>query len=94
MTVKSQTRFFPGLLINRQYSGMLTTLLYNWPIFAGALFFGGVALARELDLPFILEYNGSEVWVARNWGRPLRFERIAKRIEMLNFHAADLITAD
>jgi glycosyltransferase involved in cell wall biosynthesis len=52
----------------------------------------GVALAREFDLPFILEYNGSEVWVARNWGRRLRHENLGKRIEILNFRAADVIT--
>jgi glycosyltransferase involved in cell wall biosynthesis len=51
----------------------------------------GVALSGEFRLPFILEYNGSEVWVARNWGRPLRFEKLASRIELLNFRAADLI---
>jgi glycosyltransferase involved in cell wall biosynthesis len=54
--------------------------------------FSGVALAREFRLPFILEYNGSEVWVARNWGKRLRFEKLALRVELLNFHAADLVT--
>jgi glycosyltransferase involved in cell wall biosynthesis len=52
----------------------------------------GVTLAGEFGLPFILEYNGSEVWVARNWGRPLRFEKLSSKIELLNFQAADLIT--
>jgi glycosyltransferase involved in cell wall biosynthesis len=54
--------------------------------------FTGVVLAREFNLPFILEFNGSEVWVARNWGRRLRFEKLSSRIELLTFHAADLIT--
>ena len=54
--------------------------------------FTGVALAREFKLPFVLEYNGSEIWVARNWGRRLRFEKLAEKIELLNFQAADLIT--
>ncbi|MBI1877107.1 MAG: class I SAM-dependent methyltransferase [Chloroflexi bacterium] len=44
MTAKSQTRFFPNLLSNRHYLGTISTLLYNWPIFAGLLFFGVVAL--------------------------------------------------
>ncbi len=35
----------------------------------------GAQLARETGLPFVLEYNGSEVWVARHWGQPLRYER-------------------
>ncbi|HEX9925102.1 MAG TPA: class I SAM-dependent methyltransferase [Anaerolineae bacterium] len=45
MFVKSQSKFFPALLSHRQYSGTISTLLHNWPIFAGALFFGLVALA-------------------------------------------------
>jgi glycosyltransferase involved in cell wall biosynthesis len=51
----------------------------------------GVALARRLQVPFVLEYNGSEVWINRIWGRPLRYEELAERIEMLNLRAADLI---
>ncbi len=50
MTVKSETRFFPGLLSHRHYSGTFSTLLYNWPIFAGLLFFGLVALLAGLWL--------------------------------------------
>ena len=50
MTVKSQTGFFPSLLSNRHYSGTISTLLYNWPIFAGALFFGLVALTASMML--------------------------------------------
>lgn len=46
MTVKSEIRFFPSLLSNRHYSGTVATLLYNWPIFVGLLFFGVVALIR------------------------------------------------
>jgi glycosyltransferase involved in cell wall biosynthesis len=43
--------------------------------------FAGAALSRYLGIPLVLEYNGSEVWVARNWGRPMRFAGIAKAIE-------------
>jgi ubiquinone/menaquinone biosynthesis C-methylase UbiE len=51
MTVKSEMRFFPSLLSNRQYSGTMATLLYNWPIFAGALFFSMVTLTAGVLLP-------------------------------------------
>ncbi len=51
MTVKSQTGLFPSLLTHRQYSGTISTLLYNWPIFAGALFFGLIALGVSTWLP-------------------------------------------
>jgi glycosyltransferase involved in cell wall biosynthesis len=41
----------------------------------------GVALSRLLHVPFVLEYNGSEIWVAKNWGRPLHFSRLGLAIE-------------
>ena len=51
MTVKSQSGLFPTLLSHRQYSGTVSTLLYNWPIFAGALFFGVVTITVSTWLP-------------------------------------------
>jgi glycosyltransferase involved in cell wall biosynthesis len=67
----------PGRLLYQRYS------LHNWT---------GVALARRLGLPFVLEFNGPEVWVAENWGRPLRYPELADRIERLDLAAADLVT--
>ena len=29
----------------------------------------GLELALRLGVPFVLEYNGSEVWIGRHWGR-------------------------
>jgi glycosyltransferase involved in cell wall biosynthesis len=43
--------------------------------------FTGVVLSRLWRLPLMLEYNGSEVWVAQNWGRPLRFSKLAAALE-------------
>lgn len=43
--------------------------------------FAGVALSRAWGVPLVLEYNGSEVWIARNWGRALRFHNLAARAE-------------
>lgn len=37
--------------------------------------------ARRAGLPVVLEYNGSEPWIARNWGTPFRHEALAMRIE-------------
>ncbi|HET9830617.1 MAG TPA: glycosyltransferase family 4 protein [Vicinamibacterales bacterium] len=51
----------------------------------------GVRLSRELGVPFVLEYNGSEIWMSRHWGRPLAHERLSDRIERLNLRAADLV---
>jgi glycosyltransferase involved in cell wall biosynthesis len=53
--------------------------------------YAGVKIARRYKVPFVLEYNGSEIWIARNWGRPLKYERLSARIETFNLCAADLI---
>jgi glycosyltransferase involved in cell wall biosynthesis len=50
----------------------------------------GVALSLVTGLPLALEFNGSEVWVARHWD-PVGFIGLLKRFEQLNLHAADLI---
>ena len=53
--------------------------------------YAGAYLAAKWEIPFVLEYNGSEVWIARNWGSPLRFQRWAESIEMANLDAANAI---
>lgn len=53
--------------------------------------YAGLALARRNGVPFVLEYNGSEIWVSRNWGTPLKYEALAERIELLNLRSADLV---
>jgi glycosyltransferase involved in cell wall biosynthesis len=54
--------------------------------------FTGAALADRLGVPFVLEYNGSELWIQRNWaeGR-LKYADLAERIETFNLQRADLI---
>jgi len=53
--------------------------------------FSGLQAARRFDAPFVLEFNGSEVWAYRNWGKPLKNEALALKIEELNLRHADLI---
>ncbi len=53
--------------------------------------FSGVVLSKEYRVPFVLEYNGSEIWMSRNWTKPLRYERLSERIELLDLNAADVI---
>jgi glycosyltransferase involved in cell wall biosynthesis len=53
--------------------------------------FMGVEIARRLRTPLVLEYNGSEVWIARNWGRPLRYERYALDAEEASLRHAHLV---
>jgi glycosyltransferase involved in cell wall biosynthesis len=51
----------------------------------------GVWLRRRFGLPLVLEFNGSEVWAQKHWGRRLRFEGTALRIERANLREADLV---
>lgn len=53
--------------------------------------YAGVMLARRLGVPLITEYNGSEAWVARNWGRPLRLHALACRAEETMLRHSDLV---
>lgn len=54
--------------------------------------FSGVQIARHYQVPFVLEFNGSEVWVNRHWGDSvLKYEALAEEIEMLNLKACDLV---
>jgi glycosyltransferase involved in cell wall biosynthesis len=48
-------------------------------------------LRRRHQVPLILEFNGSEVWVQRHWGQRLRFEALARAIERINLQQADLV---
>ena len=54
---------------------------FNW---------SGVLLSAVTGLPLALEFNGSEIWVSRNWD-PIGLLRLLKRFERLNQRAADLI---
>ena len=53
--------------------------------------YAGLKLAQRYAVPFVLEFNGSEIWVARHWGNALKYERLSARIEALNQAKADLI---
>lgn len=50
--------------------------------------FSGVVLSRLWRIPLVLEYNGSEIWVGRNWGQSLRFSKLGTRIEDVNLRLA------
>lgn len=54
----------------------------------------GVFLKWAYKKKLILEYNGSEAWIASNWitkKRWLTFEWLMKKVELLNIHNADTI---
>jgi len=55
--------------------------------------YSGIKAAISYSIPFVLEYNGSEVWITNKWqGRRLKFQNISEKIEKLNFEKATLIT--
>lgn len=53
--------------------------------------YAGAVVSRAAGVPLVLEYNGSEVWVARNWGRPLRYEKLALQAEEAGLRHAHLV---
>jgi glycosyltransferase involved in cell wall biosynthesis len=53
--------------------------------------YSGLKLARFYGVPFVLEYNGSEIWIQQHWGKPLKYAKISERVELLNLRAADMI---
>ena len=54
--------------------------------------FYGVYLRRKYNLPLILEFNGSELWVSKNWNnKKVYFYDLLKKIEHVNLKFADKI---
>jgi len=53
--------------------------------------FLGVELSRRYHLPLVVEFNGSEVWIAKNWGRPLRFHKLGIMAENAMIKHAHLV---
>ena len=53
--------------------------------------YSGVVLSRKMKKPLVVEYNGSEVWVAKNWGNGLAMTETAKNAEQVMLDHATLI---
>ncbi len=48
--------------------------------------------AQGLGIPYVVEYNGSEIWVLRHWAKtPLHHEELFLKLEDAVLHAADMI---
>jgi len=100
--IAPSTRFrdfeeIPHLAINDEYEsaarrildGEQISFIYQRYSFNS---FSGVKLARLFSVPLVLEYNGSEIWIRKNWSeKPYRYEYVYQRIEELNLEFADLI---
>lgn len=53
--------------------------------------FVAVTAARRLGVPLVVEYNGSEIWINRNWGTRLKLEGLAMMAEDTVLRHAHLI---
>jgi glycosyltransferase involved in cell wall biosynthesis len=51
----------------------------------------GVLRSRRAGIPLVLEFNGSEVWVADHWDRPFRLRSLFVKAEAVNLRHADLV---
>jgi len=56
--------------------------------------YAGLLYARHIGVPFVLEYNGSEIWMSKNWAHPLRFESVTDEIERCVLAHADLVVGN
>jgi glycosyltransferase involved in cell wall biosynthesis len=55
--------------------------------------FTGALMSLILKKPLILEYNGSEVWIQKNWSAGLKWPKLASAIEHFNLKiAARIVT--
>src|SRR5262249_43461147 len=57
----------------------------------GIINFAALRIARRLDIPIVIEYNGSEVWAAKNWGGSLLLAHLARLSEGVLLRHADLV---
>ncbi len=53
--------------------------------------YAGVILSRRHGVPLVLEYNGSEDWLANNWGTPLTLKKLVLRSENVCLKHAHLV---
>ena len=51
----------------------------------------GVLVSRKYKVPLIVEYNGSEVWAAKNWGAGMRFAKQAEMAEEVTLKHAHVV---
>jgi glycosyltransferase involved in cell wall biosynthesis len=51
----------------------------------------GIRLKRRLNLPLVLEYNGSEAWAGQNWASKLVLSEAAFATEHASLRGADLV---
>lgn len=51
-----------------------------------------VRVARRMRIPYVVEYNGSEIWVQRHWAKsPMHHEALFTEVESAVLESADLV---
>src|SRR6185295_14314659 len=55
--------------------------------------YAGVEAAQAAGLPLVVEFNGSEVWIAKNWGAARSHMDVFLDAERAVLRAADLVVA-
>ena len=55
--------------------------------------YSGAMLSLQSKIPLVVEYNGSEIWVSKNWGRAMRNEAFAVAAEGAMLRQATLVVA-
>jgi glycosyltransferase involved in cell wall biosynthesis len=53
--------------------------------------YAGVILSRQMHVPLVMEYNGSEVWASTNWGVSPRYYDLALQVEEMCLKHAHLV---
>lgn len=53
--------------------------------------YAGAVLSREVRVPLVAEYNGSETWIAKNWRHSLRYHDLATMAEDAMLRHAHLV---
>jgi glycosyltransferase involved in cell wall biosynthesis len=88
-------RELPTFLLNDGFIAAAERVVTGRPAFVYQRYslnnYAGLRVARRFAVPFVLEYNGSEIWMGRHWGRALEHEALSRRIEQLNLSSADLV---
>ena len=70
----------PSLVMNRQFAKVAAARTGGAPLsfvyqrYQPQQLSAARGSRSSTAVPFVLEYNGSEIWMSRNWGSPLQYE--------------------
>lgn len=79
---------------NKQVINHLSKKASNWDFIYQRMSianFAGVVLSHKCNIPLVIEYNGSEAWIAKNWGKGLRYHDAAVQAEEICLKHAHVI---